>query len=58
MSRTKIIVLPNDRYGRLTVIKELESKHLRGNTWLRIFKFKCDCGKKHIADLISVRAKE
>jgi hypothetical protein len=37
----KIEVKPNDRYGRLTIIKEIKQKNKR-----RCFLCRCDCGNK------------
>jgi hypothetical protein len=52
MARRRIEINFGDKYGKLTVIQEVESD----NPKFRIFLVECDCGKKFEVDLYSIRS--
>lgn len=47
-----VIILPGDRYGRLTIIKEVEPT----STNVRRFLCKCDCGNETIVRMCHLRS--
>lgn len=51
----KIIVKPGDRYGRLTVLREVDPHMDVSGKKSRQFKFLCDCGNTAIIKLTQVR---
>ena len=55
MAKKKIEIKNGDRYGRLTIIEEVEPKILPSGQKMRRVKCKCDCGKTTVVDLNSLR---
>jgi hypothetical protein len=52
-----IVVHPGDRYGRWTILQEVEGRRLGTNTWTsRRFSVRCDCGTERIAFLQTLRS--
>lgn len=56
MSRGKrLVVGVGERYGKLEVIEEVESRVTPNGTVVRRFKCRCDCGKEKVVGLGSLR---
>ena len=53
----KTIVIPGDRYGKLTIIRELPGRIRRRGDTLRIVLVRCDCGGEKKMILGSLRIK-
>ena len=56
MGRKKIEIKNGDRYGRLTIIEEVEPYIRPSGCKVRVFKCKCDCGNPTVVDLNSLRS--
>lgn len=51
-----IEIKQGDRYGRLTIVKEIEPKFcLTTGKMIRIFQCNCDCGNESIVRLLNIR---
>ena len=55
VERYRLIIEPGERYGKLTVISEVNPKILKSGVEKRVMKCKCDCGKKKDISLNSLR---
>lgn len=56
VGRYKLIVNPGERYGKLTIIEEIEPKKIKtSGIEKRMMRCKCDCGKEKDIDLNSMR---
>ena len=53
----KILVQPGDRFRRLTVIQEVESRRKPSGQIVRQIKLKCDCGNEIVTSLDCLRSK-